>query len=75
MSFKGKTTGDLIRIMRAGASFRLDARARAVDELIRFAAATRSGGGQLILRGMSIYNTDDLMSIATAGGGHVTFEE
>ena len=75
MAFKGKTTGDLIRIMRAGAGFRLDARVRAVGELIQFAAATKSGGGRLVLSGMSIYNTDDLMRIATAGAGHVTFEE
>lgn len=54
---------DLIRIMSAGAGFRLDARARA------------SGGGRLVLTGMSIYDTDDLMRIATTGAGHVTFEE
>lgn len=75
MAFKGKTMDDLIRIMSAGAGFRLDARARAMDELILIAAASKSGGGRLVLTGMSIYNTDDLMRIASAGAGHVTFEE
>ena len=61
--------------MIAGASFRLDARIRTTDELMQFAAATKLGGGGLVLTGMSIFNTDDLSQIANAGAGHVIFEE
>ncbi len=61
--------------MIAGAGFRLDARTRTTYELMQFAAATKLGGGGLILTGMSIFNTDDLLRIANAGAGHVTFEE
>ncbi len=75
MAFKGKTIDNLVVSSSAGAGFRLDARARAMDELILIAAASKTGGGRLVLAGMSIYDTDDLMRIATAGAGHVTFEE
>ena len=75
MSFPGKTTDDLINIMRTGAGIRIDVLGRTTDELMQIAAAAKSGGGQLTIVGMSIYNTGDLMRIGQAGSGHVTFED
>jgi hypothetical protein len=75
MSFPGKTTDDLINIMRAGAGMRIDVLGRTTDELMQIAAAAKSGGGQLTIVGMSVYNTGDLMRIGRAGSGHVIFED
>ena len=45
MSFPGKTTDDLINIMRAGAGMRIDVLGRTTDELMQIAAAAKSRGG------------------------------
>jgi DNA replication protein len=75
MSLRGRTVDELIRIASAGGGLRFDAAGRLTEELIRIASASKSGGGQLILIGMSGRLTDELIRIGAAGRGHVVFED
>ena len=75
MSFMSRSTEDLVLIATAGGGLRFEGKARLTDDLVRIATAAKSGGGQLMLTGMSARLTDDLVRIATAGKGHVIFED
>jgi predicted RNA-binding protein YlxR (DUF448 family) len=66
-----KTPADLIRIAAAGGGLDFDASNKTPNDLIRIAAAAKSGGGQVIFRGVGRKTTNDLIRISAAGNGHV----
>lgn len=72
-SFSVRPTNDLMMIANAGGGFTLDAAVRPTNELMMIASAAKSGGGQVIFRGLNVRPTNDLMMIASAGKGHVHF--
>ena len=61
---------DAIRLLTAGGSLRVGS--HRVDDLLRMAAAARLGGTQLTI--VASYRADDMVQIALAGKGHVTFD-
>jgi len=75
MAFEIRPTEDLVRIMAAGGGFRINAEARASSDLVRIATAAVKGGGQLALIGMNTRRIEDIVDIALAGKGHVSFED
>jgi hypothetical protein len=74
MSFENLLEGDLTQLLQAGASFSLSARARPHQQLLRLAAAAVEGNGHLRLTQIMPRMTNDLVEVARAGRGHVTFE-
>lgn len=74
MAFEQKLEQDLVALLEAGASFTLAGGTRLQGTLVRLAAAARAGGGHLVLTGMQAKLQNDLLAIARAGKGHITFE-
>ena len=75
MSFKSRSTDDLVRIVSAGGGVQLDAKSRLTDDLIRIAAAAKLSGAHVTFEGMSSRLTDDLVRIGAAGKGHVILKD
>jgi hypothetical protein len=73
--FELKSIGDLEALLRAGASFSIDASIKSQGDLVKMASATAHGGGTLTLRGLTIKSQGDLIAIASAGKGNVHFTE
>lgn len=61
---------DAIRVLLAGGSLRVGS--HRVDDLVRMAAAARQGGTHLTI--VAHYRAGDMVEIASAGKGHVTFD-
>lgn len=74
MSFRMKTTDELVVIATAGGGFVLEADRRTTEELVRIASAARHSGATVILKNMAVRKTNDLAKIAAAGKGRVIFE-
>jgi hypothetical protein len=74
MAFEQKLEDDIVELLEAGASFTLGSEHRLQVSLVRLATAARTGGGQLRLTGLMSKLQNDLVAIARAGRGHVTFE-
>lgn len=74
MGFQHKHTADLVRIASAGGGFRLEAAARHTADLVQIAAAA-GGRARITFAGMSTRSNEDLVMIAAAGKGSVTFED
>ena len=74
MSFRGRSTEQLVRIAAAGGGMRFSAVGRSTDDLVRIAAAASTGGARLFLSGMSGRPIDDVIKVAAAGRGAVVFE-
>jgi hypothetical protein len=70
-----RLTADLMRIAAAGGGFRISA-VRGVNDLLKIAAAASHSqhGARIIVTGADILSTEDLIQIATAGHGAVSFE-
>jgi dihydroorotase-like cyclic amidohydrolase len=64
---------DLVRILGAGGGFTIDAAAYPVDDLVRIAAAAAAGSRIHILHAGRLAAAD-LVRIAGAGAGTVTFD-
>lgn len=75
MAFEMFTVDDLIRLASAGAGFRIDAGMRQTNDLIRIAAAAAQGGARITFTGMRLRQRDDLIQIATAGRGNISFDD
>ncbi|MBJ2228884.1 hypothetical protein JFT67_07465 [Pseudomonas simiae] len=73
--FELKSIGDLEALLKAGASFSIDASIKSQGDLVKMASATAHGGGTLTLRGLTIKSQGDLIAIASAGKGNVHFTE
>lgn len=65
---------DLVAIASAGGGFALDMDERTIDELESIATAASTSGARIVLVGGARTNTRDLLRIAQAGGGTVSFE-
>lgn len=61
---------DAVRVLLAGGSLRVGS--HRVDDLLRMASAARQGGAQLTI--VASYRPDDMVQIALAGKGHITFD-
>jgi hypothetical protein len=61
---------DAIRVLMAGGSLKVGS--HRVDDLLRMASAAQQGGARLTI--VASYRTDDMVQIALAGKGHVTFD-
>jgi hypothetical protein len=66
-------TGDLVRLVAAGGGIDMDITGRAIDDLTNIATAAARAGARVILRGTRGRDVTDLIRIATAGKGCVTF--
>lgn len=75
MSFETKFKQDLVQILSAGGSFEIAKGARFQAEWVDLARAAKSGGGHLTITGVRGMFTHDIVAIAEAGPGHVTFVE
>lgn len=75
MAFELYLVDDLIRLAAAGAGFRIDVTLRPTNDLIRIAAAARQGGARITFSGIGLRQRDELIQIAAAGGGNISFEE
>jgi hypothetical protein len=65
----------MLRIVSAGGGLDLDVRRLTVADLTRVAAAARGKNCRIILRHVALLTVDDMMRIASAGGGAVIFVE
>jgi hypothetical protein len=75
MAFETHITDDLVRIARAGGGFRLNASARKTEDLILIASAAKNGECNVVLIGMNARISEDIVKIAEAGRGHISFED
>jgi hypothetical protein len=69
-----RSADDLLRIVVAGGGFTANGADYSVDQLIRIANAARGTGIRIHLLGMAARTTEDLVKIALASGGAITFE-
>jgi len=74
MTFEKKTTTELISLLKAGASFTLSIEDKTQTTLVSLANAANEGGGSLVLSGISGKTQTELIQIAKACPGRVTFE-
>jgi hypothetical protein len=65
---------DLVRIAAVGGGFTIRGADYRLEELLRIANAAQGTGGRIHLLDMAGWPTSDLVKIALAGGGAVTFE-
>lgn len=70
---KTRTTSDLTQ-MGIVSNLVLDASGRSVSDLTQIAVACGGSGHTWYLKNCGGIETSDLLSIAAAGGGHVTIE-
>jgi len=75
MAFETHLTEDLVRIARAGGGFRLNASTRKTEDLILIAGAAKIGGCNVVMIGMNARISEDIIKIAEAGMGHISFED
>lgn len=75
MAFESRQTNDLVRITAAGGGFRLNASTRPTDDLIAIAGAARKGECHIVFIGMNNRLTDEIVQIAEAGKGQISFED
>ncbi|WP_396328914.1 hypothetical protein [Burkholderia anthina] len=75
MAFELYMVDDLIRLAGAGAGFRIDAGLRLTNDLVRIAAAAAQGGARITFAGMALRPRDDVIRIAAAGRGNISFDD
>jgi hypothetical protein len=69
-----KSVLDLRAIASSGGGMVLDASGFSTLDLRAIASSAASGGGQLMLKGLSTRSTLDLRAIASSGAGKVIFD-
>ncbi len=67
-------TDDLVKIADAGGGLTLDAGTKSKDELVQIVTAAAMFDAGVTLRNVTALAVDDLVEIAKAGDGCVTFE-
>lgn len=67
-----KMQDQLEEILLAGASIKLSAKWKTLDQLIDLAKCAKKGGSQLTLMDIGTLRQGELIDIAKAGRGHVT---
>ena len=68
-----QTTDHLERLASAGGGFRISAM-RGANDLVRIAVATSSHHARIVIYGTEGMTTEDLIRVAAAGKGAVSFE-
>ena len=68
------STDDLVKIADAGGGLTLDADAKSKDELVQIATAAAGSDAGVTFRNVTALAVDDLVEIAKAGDGCITFE-
>jgi hypothetical protein len=71
--FDFRSTDDIVRIAAAGGGFTLDGASRSTEDLIAIAKAANNGQADIAFRGLAQRPIDDLIKIAEAGSGFITF--
>jgi hypothetical protein len=71
--FEFHSTDDIVRIAGAGGGFSLDGAPRSTEELVAIAKAANKGQADIAIRGLANRPIDDILAIARAGGGFITF--
>jgi hypothetical protein len=71
--FEKRPLEDIERVAQAGGGFTLDASMRQTHDLVRIAAAAAHGGAKVTFTGLEKRRTEDLVTIALAGRGTVSF--
>jgi hypothetical protein len=69
-----RSAEDLLRIVVAGGGFTASGADLTVEELLRIANAARGTGMRIHLLGMSARTTEELVKVALAAGGAMSFE-
>lgn len=67
-------TSDILRLIAAGGGIKVNCKKHITSDIVRMAAAAKTGGGILILQDCENIITSDKVRIAAAGGGHVIFD-
>jgi hypothetical protein len=70
-----RMTPDLISLIRSGAGLDLDVKGRFTEDLIQIAAQAKQSQVRVTFRGLTGRVNDDLLRIADAGRGYVTFAD
>jgi DNA replication protein len=68
------STDDFAKILEAGGGLTLDAGTKSKDELVQIATAAAGSEAGVIFRNVTALAVDDLVEIAAAGDGCITFE-
>jgi hypothetical protein len=68
------STDDLVKIADVGGGLTLDAGNKSKDELVKIAAAAAMSDAGVTFRNVTALAVDDLLEIAKAGDGCVSFE-
>ena len=68
------TAEDLVRLANAGGGFSLQVENFQPDELVRIATAAAKGSARVTMGGMARLDMDQLLCVARAGRGFLTFE-
>lgn len=69
-----KLTSEIISILNAGGSIKINCKSKLTSELINMATAASKNNVTLICTNAGSKLTSELISIASAGKGHVIFE-
>src|SRR5271157_2427003 len=72
--FDNRPTEDIARAVLAGAGVRMNVLNRSTSDLIRIAQTSATKGSRVIFIGVETRPTDDMVRIASAGKGCVSFE-
>lgn len=67
---QGIRVEDAVRILLAGCNLKVGP--HRIEDLVRMASAAREGDSHLTV--MAHYRVEDMMKIASAGKGHITFD-
>jgi hypothetical protein len=68
-------TNDIVRLAAAGGGFEIDVATRSTEDLVRIAAATGTNRSRIVFRGLMVRRIDELVRIAAAGNGCVSFAD
>ena len=68
------STDDLVKIVDAGGGLTLDAGTKSKDELVRIAEVAAMSDAGVTFRNVTALAVDDLVEIAKAGDGCISFE-
>lgn len=68
-------TNDIVRLAAAGGGFEIDVGTRSIEDLVRIAAAAGTNRSRVVFRGLTVRHLDELVRIAAAGKGCVSFAD
>jgi len=73
--FERKSVNELIELAANGAGFELKANLKSTNDLTTIALAAKRGGARITFSGMKLRPHKEIMQIARAGGGNITFTD